>query len=961
MRRAIVSYVIIILCVCNHVKGQQVSLFQSITKKEGLPSNYVLSVSEDENGFLWLGTDKGLAQYDGFRWQTFNTDNGMPGNYVRMILPDNHRGLWLGLSVKGLFHYDIVQKKYTYIASDAMDHLFESDSSGNIFYYTRTNDTLRGYSVSPLKPGSQECCFTISNFSRINCIYTDFISKEIVLLTDSFPVSTGYNIALQSSKWRVVRSSKVHEYIGLVKKVSDHIFKSATSLYIAKGDDSPYTRIPLFQEHNKYNNTLRDAGGTWAWNEKNGLFYITDEGKTIHYTEAEGLPNDMVTSLCHLRNGGLLIGTLGGGLSYKLTDGNAVINIEGGTVKALSQNGSNVFAITENKLISLDLGRAFRTRSLPVSDKNIQSIDAFGSRLFISTLNGLSAYNYKKDKLLKTGSFSCGAGLCNVIHSEDKYLAGTFGTYVFSFNENLEGQVKDSASFFVSERVQSTKNGYACYNYEDGIRFIAQGRTPVTLTQKNGLPSNCVYHIEEYRDTTWISTKSGIAVYTNGKIVKTITAEQGLVGNRCIYSFHDTTGAYWIVTDKYLARYLNGKVVTYSSALVKDNKSDLINTCLFNRPSNTLVTGGLYGLYLNNLTHIKSKKPALRPALTSIQYDSRPVSGFSGFEIPLDFNQLAFTFAPFDVNPFTASTTYYRLEGISEEFGELRDSLTVKFYKLSSGHYRLVAKTKNADGLESEALVLASFSVTPPFWQQGWFYILTSLLLASIIFGIFILIQKRKLRQLKKDEQLNARLTAERVRISKDLHDNLGTSLVTILAQSDNIEMKLAQQNSSEALIKTQQLSDETRNALNILRETIWAVQEKSHSISDFVLRLRFFLQRLYAPTNIDWDIAAPTHEVMLGPNQTLQLFRILQEASQNICKHAKASHVKYIFTTDNQEVKALIADNGKGFDINEFSDTNGLRNMQQRARELNGCIEIRSEKEAGTRIEITFKAADHA
>lgn len=114
MRRAIVSYVIIILCVCNHVKGQQVSLFQSITKKEGLPSNYVLSVSEDENGFLWLGTDKGLAQYDGFRWQTFNTDNGMPGNYVRMILPDNHRGLWLGLSVKGLFHYDIVQKIYLY-------------------------------------------------------------------------------------------------------------------------------------------------------------------------------------------------------------------------------------------------------------------------------------------------------------------------------------------------------------------------------------------------------------------------------------------------------------------------------------------------------------------------------------------------------------------------------------------------------------------------------------------------------------------------------------------------------------------------------------------------------------------------------------------------------------------------------------------------------------------------------
>ena len=98
---------------CSHTIAQQVSLFQSIGTQDGLPSNYIMAIEEDANGYLWLGTDKGLAKYDGFSWKTFTTDDGLPGNYIGFIKKAGTNGLWIGISDKGLYHYNFETKKAT--------------------------------------------------------------------------------------------------------------------------------------------------------------------------------------------------------------------------------------------------------------------------------------------------------------------------------------------------------------------------------------------------------------------------------------------------------------------------------------------------------------------------------------------------------------------------------------------------------------------------------------------------------------------------------------------------------------------------------------------------------------------------------------------------------------------------------------------------------------------------------
>lgn len=200
---------------------------------------------------------------------------------------------------------------------------------------------------------------------------------------------------------------------------------------------------------------------------------------------------------------------------------------------------------------------------------------------------------------------------------------------------------------------------------------------------------------------------------------------------------------------------------------------------------------------------------------------------------------------------------------------------------------------------------------------------------------------------------MEERVSLERVRISKDLHDHLGTSLVTMIAQTENIENNLKLNNIDGALDKVRQLSDQSRDTIDVLRETIWAVQENSHSVSEFILRTRNFLQRAYLSANIEWEVTLTgSGQSILSANQTLQLFRVIQESTQNIIKHAFATSTRYVFFENENELRLEISDNGRGIHTDSEAG-NGIENIKQRIQQIGGLVNFHSNK--GTIIFISL------
>jgi signal transduction histidine kinase len=234
-------------------------------------------------------------------------------------------------------------------------------------------------------------------------------------------------------------------------------------------------------------------------------------------------------------------------------------------------------------------------------------------------------------------------------------------------------------------------------------------------------------------------------------------------------------------------------------------------------------------------------------------------------------------------------------------------------------------------------------------------FIVVIMALAYLIYNRQKLKQKNLETELTLKEALAHRkllekIQEERLRISRDLHDSLGAELTLISSSADNsavmTEDPTTKQNFDE-------ISDISRNSVNILRDTIWAIRKDTLDVEEFTLKLRQFVEQRKSSIQVAFqnDIK---ENVLLTPSQSLHLFRVCQEVIHNAIKHADCNEMKVHFYNDEQNMFVVLKDDGKGF-AKERKDGYGLRNMQERIQEINGQIKIDSEIGKGTRVAIAI------
>lgn len=239
-------------------------------------------------------------------------------------------------------------------------------------------------------------------------------------------------------------------------------------------------------------------------------------------------------------------------------------------------------------------------------------------------------------------------------------------------------------------------------------------------------------------------------------------------------------------------------------------------------------------------------------------------------------------------------------------------------------------------------------------------------LLLLIVLGFVLIRQYRykqaRLRsehQLKEqlaEEQLKNKLYAERQRISRDLHDNIGSQLSFLTSSMDNLRYVSSEQRVNS---KLDELSDFTRETITKLRDTIWAMNSETLTAVEFDNRLIAFLDKLrgllpnrqivYRPS-----IDAPA--IQFTPTQGISLFRIVQESINNAIKYADFDLLEVELGINAQSLRLRVTDNGKGFDLNQESAGDGLKNMHYRAQDAGGKVEITSAPGQGTSVCFTIE-----
>ncbi len=236
-------------------------------------------------------------------------------------------------------------------------------------------------------------------------------------------------------------------------------------------------------------------------------------------------------------------------------------------------------------------------------------------------------------------------------------------------------------------------------------------------------------------------------------------------------------------------------------------------------------------------------------------------------------------------------------------------------------------------------------------------FIIVVLALSILIIVLLVLyLRRRLLLQKFIDENKNREEQhLQRLRISHELHDNVGAQLSYIVS---NLDMQV-QQHPDDKRLKA--LSDMSKQAIITLRETVWALNNESISVTDFADKFKQYTAKIL---NFNQDITCTFEEqfneaLILQPVQALNLFRICQEAFSNAIHHSKASIVRIQFSNSGHDIFTIqIQDNGIGFNKEEAAQKGhfGLSTMSSRAQELGAEFIINSIKDEGTQVVLTLK-----
>ncbi len=229
------------------------------------------------------------------------------------------------------------------------------------------------------------------------------------------------------------------------------------------------------------------------------------------------------------------------------------------------------------------------------------------------------------------------------------------------------------------------------------------------------------------------------------------------------------------------------------------------------------------------------------------------------------------------------------------------------------------------------------------------FFSITFILLVAI----FILIYRQY--SLKKKVELEKNLQLERERISRELHDNIGTKLSQVASTLDWVNSSSQPIDDSEKKTLLDSGLITTKDAIHDLREAIWAMKKSDLSFIDFADKLKTNLKH-YAkhdrPVSISFQ--EKLNGTLLSPQEGLDLLRICQEAVSNAFNHSQCSNIEVELESEADRYNITITDDGIGFDLqNQRGEHYGLINMQHRAKAIGATLKIITQPGKGTMVSV--------
>lgn len=260
---------------------------------------------------------------------------------------------------------------------------------------------------------------------------------------------------------------------------------------------------------------------------------------------------------------------------------------------------------------------------------------------------------------------------------------------------------------------------------------------------------------------------------------------------------------------------------------------------------------------------------------------------------------------------------------------------SLQLAELPAGAHRLELRATTGDGIASPDNAVLAFEATGPFWRRWWFLLLCAAVIATLGWLLHSFELRRRLE-----------VQAIRMRIARDLHDQVGTGLSQIAILSE-----VAQRSADPQPLA--QIAEVSRELVDSISDIVWAINPARDNLPDLAQRMRRFAADLLTARGIDVKFQAEGLDEAdaIGPEARRQIFLIYRESLRNALRHSHCRCVHVRIAKQDRTLIMEVADDGIGFDRAGSHNGTGLASLEDRARSLGGHIEWRNG--AGTTLHL--------
>jgi signal transduction histidine kinase/ligand-binding sensor domain-containing protein len=692
-------------------------------------------------------------------------------------------------------------------------------------------------------------------------------------------------------------------------------------------------------------------GNLWLGSTNQGLYQLRQSIITM-IDRDQGLQTEQMLSLTLTPDGRILFATNCGGI-YEWKDGRAIpspINrfLPNQCVWSIFADSKGRYWIGSRTLYqtnSLDARGVELDRStdFPVSDVNAITEDRSGNMWF-GSLYGAVRYD---------------------------------GTRYRVFTKQ-EGLSNNDARVFYEDRAGRMWVGTA-----QGVNLIEGDQaTVIHLAQgPNSLIEPYVRAIHEDVDgVMWFGTYgNGIYRWDNGKVTN-IRKEHGLFDNIVSHLIEDESGEFWSGSNSGIFRTSRAMLNEFSKGHIRRVKSEFyglrdgMNSAETNGGFQPNVirdaAGNLYfptvmGVAMvstRDATSIERIPPVFITAIRSDLNDF-PLNGIVEISHNTAFLEIEYT--ALNYRDAGKLQFRYQLQGLEDTWIDVGSRRVALFTKLPPGEYVFKVSASVDGAIWNEIGASISIIVVPPFWGTTWFQVM--------IAGIFLVsgpsvfvwrVNALKAEQEKKrryTEQLIESQENERRRIAAELHDGLGQQILVIKNRAEMAQQTVTDQDqTSHHLKEIMQSAMSSISDVRSITHDLRPVHLERFGLTD---SLNTLCEDVRQTAKMQCDYQIDDIDDLIPKERQIHFYRVIQEGLTNIQKHSKAEHASVFVQRTETGVRAMLWDDGIGFDVRAAHPTDGLglSGMQERMQTLGGTIQLQSSPEEGTTLTLTIPNSTHA